>query len=103
MAWNIPEWAGDPGKIMDGEDEMLLLRVEPDGSLTDLGEHTEKQSENLARQLSLENVDIEYLVDRGTRADIYKNGSYWGTIRSSTSRSIVKEIFGIAKGLNTGK
>jgi hypothetical protein len=65
---------------------MLLLRVEPDQSLTEMGEHSPIQGEYLAYHLSADNPGIEYLLDNGRTAHIYRDGVYQGWIASSTGR-----------------
>lgn len=64
----------------------MLLRVEPDQSLTELGEHFGGQAHHLAYTLSSENPGTEYLVDTGSKAEKYLNGRYQGWIVSSTGK-----------------
>lgn len=84
MADNIPAWAGDSGKV-DGPEELTLYRVENE-DMVDLGEHAPEQAKKLAIALSQENPGIEYIVDSGSRASVYRDGVYRGWIKSNTGR-----------------
>lgn len=66
-------------------DLLAVYRVENE-DMVDLGEHSPIEAEKLAKRLSIENGGIEYCVDRGTEADMYRDGLRTSVIRSSTTR-----------------